>query len=266
MADNGFDVYACPQCKGRLQQQPNALSCAACERAYPFIDRIPDFLLVRPRENANPILRNIDKIGKLAWIYERIWYPIFLNLVGGWHAFALKDIIAYAREKMLPVKGLVLDVATGPGTYGRRVAGAERTVYGVDLSMDMMRVGQTYVRREGVTNMHFSRSDVESLPFGDGLFDGCFTCGSLHLFPDTLKALTEIGRTLKTGATLVVFTFAFNERGILKYEAIRELLRRRTHLKVFELPALEETLGKAGFEQFEPVLKGAILLFTARKR
>jgi ubiquinone/menaquinone biosynthesis C-methylase UbiE/uncharacterized protein YbaR (Trm112 family) len=267
MTGNPFDLYVCPKCKGKLQQQPNTLHCHACQRTYPVTNDIPDFLLVRPRESTNPMLHNIEKVGKLAWIYEtKLWYPFILNLYGGWHALTFEDLIAYAHEKMLPVKGLVLDVATGTGTYGRRVAGAQRTVYGIDISLDMMHVGQAYVKREGVTHMYFSRAEVEALPFGDCCFDGCLTCGSLHLFPDTLKALTEISRTLKSGAPLVVFTFTWGETGILKYEWMRRRILRGRSLRVFELPDLQRLLDKAGFEQFEPQIRGSILMFTARKR
>ena len=263
MAENAFDLCVCPLCKGTLKRQGQTMSCTACDLHYPFMRGIPDFL--PPYGETIPILRHVGKIGKIALVYERIWYPIFLNMVGGWHTCKLRDIVAYVREKMSTVKGLVLDVATGTGTYGRRVAGAERIVYGIDLSIDMMRVGQVHVRREGVRNMQFLRSDVERLPFSDSLFDGCLLCGSLHLFPDTIKALTEIGRTMKTGAPLAVFTLALNGRGILKYEGMRALFGQRVGLKVFDLPTLEKLAEKAGFEKFEPLLKGAILLFTARK-
>lgn len=42
-------------------------------------------------------------------------------------------------------KGLILDAACGPGTVGRRIASHTRTVYGVDISMGMLRRGVRYV-------------------------------------------------------------------------------------------------------------------------
>ena len=266
MTESLLGLYVCPLCRGMLRQEPGGLACGACGLAYPLIDGIPDFLPASTRGDVNPFLRLAGKIGKLAWVYERLWYPFFLNVIGGLHALTLGDLIAFARQEMLPVRGLVLDAAAGTGTYGRRVADRERTVYCVDLSMDMMRVGQAYARREGVTKIHFSRSPVEQLPFADSLFDGCFTCGSLHLFPDTLKALSEIGRTMKSSAPLVAFTLGRSDTGILKYPGIRRFLRRKALLTVFEPASLEKVLGEAGFEGFRPALKGAVLLFTARKR
>ena len=267
MASDRLAPYVCPRCKGDLQQQANALRCAACQRSYPVADDIPDFLLVRPEASANPILRDIDRLGRLARLYEtRLWYPMVLNLYAGWHMLSFDEIVAYVRERILPVKGLVLDVATGPGTYGRRVAEPQRIVYGIDISTDMLRLGQERVRHEGVTGMHFSRADVEALPFGDGMFDGCITSGSLHLFPDTLKALTEIGRALKSGAPLVVVTFTWSKTGILKHEWVRRRIRERGRMKIFEPSFLEEQLARAGFEQFVPEARGGVLMFAARRR
>jgi SAM-dependent methyltransferase len=268
MTVNSPELYVCPSCKGPLQAQAAALRCPACEREYPIANDIPDFLLVRPEQSPNPILRDITKVGSWARLYETaLWYPVVLAMYGGWGALTFKEIIAYVRKNILPVQGLVLDVATGTATYGRRVASAGRAVYGIDISLDMMAVGQDYVRREGVTDMRFARADVEALPFPGGVFDGCITSGSLHLFPDTLKALTEIGRTMKSGAPLVVLTFTREwKTGIMKHEWVRRHVLARGRIRFFEVSALREFLDRAGFERFEPEPRGGVLLFTARKR
>jgi len=267
MESNPSDRYVCPKCKGELQQQADRLHCAACSRDYPIVNGIPDFLLIRPEESTNPFLHDIDKLGRWARLYETpLWYPLVLTMYAGWGVISFDKIMAYVRQKISPIHGLVIDVATGPGTYGRRVTGNGRIVYGIDISQNMMAVGQEKVQREGLAGMYFSRADVEALPFGDGVFAGGIASGCLHLFPDPLKALTEISRTLKTGALLVVVTFTWNNSGVLKYEWARRRIRERGRMKIFELASLPELLNKAGFEQFEAEVKGGILLFTARKR
>jgi len=260
-----YALYVCPQCKGELASDENILHCPACQRIYPILDGIPNFLLVRPQESSNRILRNIERVDNLARLYEsKLWYPFVLNFYGGLGVMTFERLVAYTRAKMQPVKGLVLDVACGPGTYGRRAAGAEREVYGIDISMGMLRVGQRYVAEAGVTAMHFSRADVEHLPFRDRLFDGCLTCGSLHLFPDTVRALSEIGRTMKPGAPLAVITFTPGKKGMFKYRWAQERVRRRG-FHLFPLGEIERHLSDTGFAQFEPAVYGSLLLFTARK-
>jgi ubiquinone/menaquinone biosynthesis C-methylase UbiE len=221
--------------------------------------------LEKPEETSNAILRNIQSLDKLAGIYEtKLWYPLVLNIYGGFGSITFEGLIENVNENIKPVKGLVLDVATGPGTYGRRIASPNRTVYGIDLSIGMLRRGIEYIAEEQITNMHFSRTNVEQLPFADGLFDGVLCCGSLHLFPDTVRALGEIGRTMKSGAPLVVITFTHGRKGLLKYKWAQDrVYRRGFHL--FPLDEAERCLSETGFEQFEPEVYGSLLLFTARK-
>ena len=267
MVDSPFDLYVCSQCKGTLQPQPTLLHCATCSRDYPIVNAIPDFLLVRPEDSANSILHDINKLGRWAWLYDTsLWYPLVLTMYAGWGVLSFTDILAYVRQAITPVKGLLLDVATGPGVYGRRLAGQGRTVYGIDISLDMMRLGQAKVQQESISGMNFARADVEALPFGDQMFSGGIASGGLHLFPDPHKALLEINRTLQQGAPLVVLTFIWSDCGALKYEWARRRVRDRRRLNVLELAALPELLDKTGFEQFIAEARGGVVLFTVRKR
>ncbi len=266
MTTTPFDRYVCPNCKGPLQRQPNRLWCGICQRTYPILADIPDFLLVHPQETTNPVLQDVASFKKLAPIYETpLWYPLVLKLLGGRHAYSFRELLAYAQGTLSSVKGLVLDVATGTGTYGRHVAGRDCTVYGVDISLDMMRKGQIYLKREHVTDMNFARADVEALPFGDNLFDGCFLCGSLHAFPHTLPALTEISRTLRPGAPMLVTTLTWGQRGITQYAWMRRRLRQQNKVKIFDLASLQQLLAQAGFESCTPQIQGALVAVTARK-
>jgi SAM-dependent methyltransferase len=261
-----LNIYACPGCRGELQRQQDAFRCSSCDRSYRLTGGIPDFLLVRPEESENPVLRDVDKFGKLAAVYETmLWFPLVLRLLGGWHASTLGELVAFARGMMSTVDGCVLDVATGTATYGRHVAGTERTVYGIDISLDMMRKGQAYAIREGVTGMNFSRASADALPFANDTFDGCLLCGSLHTFPDTRSALLEIGRTLKSGAPVWVTSLTWGDSGILKYDWMRRRMVESGKLKIYDVPTLQGILADAGFERIESEVQGSLVSITARK-
>jgi len=257
--NNYFDLYVCPNCKGKLQQKSQVLHCYECRRDYPLDRDMPDFLLVQPQESTNPFLHGFGKI--LAPIYESpIWFPIALKLLGGWDAPSLKDINKLVYDKMSSVEGVILDVATGTGTLGRHIAGTGRIVYGIDISWEMLRKGHDYTKSEGVQNMEFARADGESLPFGNCVFDGCLLCGCLHIFPDTHKILTEVGRTLKPGAPVVVTTVIHGEKGIYSNHQ-----RKPKNMKIFDIQELKKSVYDAGFEHFEPQAHGCLLIFTMRK-
>jgi len=106
---NSFTIYVCPQCKGKLTRQDNSLSCTKCQRAYPILDGIPDFLIEKPETSSDRILRNIEWVDKAARFYEsKLWYPFVLNFYGGRGVMTFERLVAYTWEKMQPVKGLVL--------------------------------------------------------------------------------------------------------------------------------------------------------------
>ena len=260
-------IYACPACKRLLHQEEGVLRCPICFRAYPISEGIPDFILEELSRSADPVLRRMRFIDRMAPIYEtRLWYPIVLNLYGGFHSPSLAQLVSSVSQKVQATKGRVLDIACGPGTFGRRIASPSKEVFGIDVSIGMLRQGAAYAAKEGTPNVHFARARVEALPFEDGLFDAALCCGSLHLFADTVIALREMARVMKPGAILAVFTFVAGRGGILKFRCVREWSLRNHGLHVFDLSEMEQILTTSGFTGFQPEVSGSILTFRARKQ
>jgi hypothetical protein len=110
-----------PDAGGELTREPGLLRCGSCRKDYPVSKGFPDFVLVDPRESANPFLHGFGRI--LAPLYESpLWFPLVLKLLGGWGAPNLGAIVESVRQKLGDVEGRVLDMATGTGTYGRHLA------------------------------------------------------------------------------------------------------------------------------------------------
>jgi SAM-dependent methyltransferase len=258
-------IYACPVCKRLLRQQDSALICVPCSQTFPIKEGIPDFLLEELSRSADPELRRMRFIDRMAGIYEsKLWYPLVLNLYGGLRSPSLTQLIATVTQKVQSANGRVLDIACGPGTYGRRIASPSKEVFGIDVSLGMLRQGAVYIAAEGNPHMHFARARVEALPFGDGLFDAALCCGSLHLFTDTVIALREMARVMMPAAILSVFTFGVGDGGLLKFRRGREWSRRQG-LHAFELSEMERYLTASGFTDFQPEVAGSILTFSARR-
>jgi ubiquinone/menaquinone biosynthesis C-methylase UbiE/uncharacterized protein YbaR (Trm112 family) len=262
MNENRF--YVCPACKGDLAFLADGLRCETCQTTYPLVDGIPDFMPADVRGDANPVVRNVDRVDRIAHVYESAWwYPLVLTIYAGWRKTSLPEIVRVVGEMIHTDGRLILDAACGPATLGRRIVSPAQALYGTDISLGMLRAGQTYAQRERLTNVHFARARVEALPFRPLAFDAAICGGSLHLFPDTVAALREIGRTLKPGAPLAVTTFVAGNGGILRFRRIREHVRSEHRLHVFELPELEDCLAQAGFEGFSPRLFGSFVVFRA---
>jgi len=264
-----YSVYACPTCKRELEPRSGSLHCHACALSYPILDGIPDFIAQNLEHIPDYDLRYIAKrdgsrwLNFLASIYETYLYPPVCNLYGGWHSTSLQELAWNISDIVGPTTGVILDVACGPGTYGRRVASTSRAIYGI-ISLSMLSQGVRYVERDGLPNVHFARARVEALPFASGLFDASICAGSLNHFPDTVLALREINRTMKAGAPLAAMCFVVSNRGLLKYKFMGDRVERIGG-HIFALPDLERHVAEAGFEDFHLRLYGAIVVLSARK-
>ncbi|MGA2367124.1 MAG: class I SAM-dependent methyltransferase [Dehalococcoidia bacterium] len=202
------------------------------------------------------------KMDFLAPIYEsRLFVSILLKLsgIGGGSSRFLSRIASFHSKTLEGIIGSVLDVACGPATYGRRIATPSRNVYGIDISIGMLRQGKAYIERDNVPAVHLARARVEELPFENAVFDGVICSGSLHLFPDTVLSLREIARTMKPGAPLSVQTF------IAGKTMVNRFVQKNSWIHTFELVKLQQYLTEAGFEEFRPEVDGIVLTFSARK-
>jgi len=264
-------LYACPACKQDLEPVHDGFSCRICARTYPIQSGIPEFVLINLEESRNRSLRVIGEkdsrpmLDFLVSAYESCVYPLVCNLWGGWRSTSLKQLAHDVADIVGSRDGVILDAACGPGTYGRRIASASRTVLGVDVSMSMLRQGAHYVEREHIPNVHFARSTVEALPFRAGLFDAAICAGSLNHFSDVLLVLREINRTMKVGAPLAVMCFALINSGLIKYKSIRDRAEKGGG-HIYSVAALERYVIDAGFEDFRPHTYGSVLVFSAHKR
>jgi ubiquinone/menaquinone biosynthesis C-methylase UbiE len=235
------------------------------------VSGIPDFIVVDLEESRNRSLRVVGKndsrplVDFMASVYETWVYPAVCNLYGGWHSTSLEQLAHDVSDIVAARDGVILDVACGPGTYGRRIASASRTILGIDICMSMMRQGAHYVESEHIPNVHFARATVEALPFRVGLFDAAICAGSLNHFSDTVFALREINRTMKVGAPLAVMCFARINSGLMKYKWIREGAEKGGG-HTDSVADLERHVCEAGFEDFRPHAHGSVLVFSARKR
>lgn len=268
-SDDLLGFYVCPACKRGLDKRDNSLGCTRCNRAYAVIGGIPDFLNPIMEQDAGSLVQQIERAdrGYLKWlsgIYEsRFWYPFVIRVYLGKNTTSFSELVRKIQSAVNVDRGRILDAACGPATFGRRAASPDRAVFGIDLSMAMLQKGCEYIAREGISNIHLSRTKVECLPFCDQFFDFAICSGALHLFSDPAAALREIGRTLKPGARLVGLTFINGTGGLLQFPWFRERLRQRGVVHVFEVPELEDDLAQAGFEHFQPQLMGSGIFFSA---
>jgi ubiquinone/menaquinone biosynthesis C-methylase UbiE len=98
----------------------------------------------------------------------------------------------------------ILDVGCGTGVLFdllRRKVGSSGSITGVDFSIEMARVAH---RNFPFENVNVVDADACCLPFVDSVFDMAVTFAAFPHFADQARALQEISRVLKTGATFYI--------------------------------------------------------------
>lgn len=100
--------------------------------------------------------------------------------------------------------GDVLDVASGDGVMAELIAEHARTVSCVDISAKVLAAAG---RRIGaLSNVSFTRADMDALPFADASFDQVFLMHALSYARAPETVLAEVRRCLRPGGRLVIAT------------------------------------------------------------
>ena len=96
---------------------------------------------------------------------------------------------------------LALDVGCGRGAFTRELARRSERVFGIDLSLNMVRVAREQSR--DFSNIDFEIADVMNYDFGDGRFDCIASIATLHHLPQG-ELLPRFARALRPGGVLLV--------------------------------------------------------------
>jgi SAM-dependent methyltransferase len=263
--------YVCPVCKQPLTPTANGLRCKREGVEYPVKNGIVDFVTEDLTKSTSPVLRSVDKLDELAKIYEGpSWYGIMDEVSAEFGLPSLEETAKMLTEIVNATDGLGLDVACGTGFVTRPLAQKMRLVYGIDVSTGMLEKATEYARERGIGNIRFARSRAERLPFPDSLFDGVTCSGALHTFQDTVEALKEMARVMKSGARLGVLTILKQNFSILKkfYERLPSSPfgeEETEALHLFDVEELRSYLSKTGLRGFTYDVYGCSILFHAEK-
>jgi SAM-dependent methyltransferase len=242
----------CPACEAPLTSQADALHCTGCDETVPVVDGIPRF----PAPVEQPASPSV--FDALASIYETpLWFPALYRLTGGPRAPI--DDRATIVEALDVAGGDVLDMACGTGRLTRVLAADAAAVWGIDLSLEMLR----RARRDRYDNVVVARMNAEDLCFEDEAFEGVACGWALHLFADIPTTVAEIHRVLAPDGRVAGTTLSAD--GLLALPATQYGLKQTLGAHVFEREALRDLLLESGFRRVQFERYGAALFFSAAK-
>lgn len=111
--------------------------------------------------------------------------------------------------KHLDIKAddIILDIGCGGGININRMAKHAKKIYGVDYSMDSVKVSREVNRQEIYGGkVEVTHGDVQSLPFDDETFDIVTAFETVYFWPNIEKCFGEVKRVLKPGGIFLIGT------------------------------------------------------------
>jgi demethylmenaquinone methyltransferase / 2-methoxy-6-polyprenyl-1,4-benzoquinol methylase len=157
------------------------------------------------RDAPNPFARRL--FAPLPRRYNRLAAVLSLGQDPRWRAAVVRHI-ATGESK------LILDVACGPCAVTERLARTTSAhVVGLDLSEEMLRMGQHNVREDDLQErVSLVLGRGEELPFADATFDALSFTYLLRYVTDPAATLCELARVVKPGGAIASLEFAVPPR------------------------------------------------------
>jgi SAM-dependent methyltransferase len=109
----------------------------------------------------------------------------------------------------------VLDLGSGGGIdviLSARRVGPTGTVYGVDMTDDMLALARRNAEEAGVRNVHFLKGVIEEIPLAADSVDVVISNCVINLSTDKAAVLAEIGRVLRPGGRVGVSDVVAEDR------------------------------------------------------
>ena len=109
----------------------------------------------------------------------------------------------------------VLDLGSGGGIdvllSGKRV-GPTGTVYGLDMTDEMLELALANAARAGATNVHFLKGLIEEIPLDAASVDVVISNCVVNLSPEKDRVLAEIARVLRPGGRIGISDVVAEDR------------------------------------------------------
>lgn len=217
-----LDVLACPQCCVPLSvitlASGNGYHCATCQKDYPIVDGIPQFIQLQEMTGLNK--RFGQMYNWFSWGY-RAFSVVAFAYIGMCEEAARREV----TDLLEPKCGRVLEVSIGPGVNLPYLAGRPDVgeIYGLDISLGQLFHCREYVAHQG-WDIQLQLGNAEQLPYQDNTFDSVFHLGGINFFNDKQKAIAEMVRVARPGTRILICDE--NEKGAQAYERFLPSFKR----------------------------------------
>lgn len=196
-------IFACPACGEAVTVSiARGIECSACHRSFDCEGGIARLFCANGWDDAK-----LDVTDVIRSFYEGNPFPGYKDLDSAWslRERAGKGIFAHLLDEQIPHGARILDVGCGTGQLSSFLSMRwGRTVFGSDLSLASLRLGQDFKERNHLDNVAFLQMNLFRPAFRQESFDLVICNGVLHHTADPFLGFLSISRLVKRGGYIVV--------------------------------------------------------------
>lgn len=155
---------------------------------------------------------------RIAGTYDRLNHLLSLNIDKRWRRKAVGMLRRQSAVSGQP--SVVLDVAIGTADLTIEILrqGCAGQVRGIDLSRQMMAIGEQKVRKAGYgERVAFDYGSAQAMPYADASYDIVTCAYGVRNFADMDEGLREMYRVLKPGGQLMILEFSYPTNPLIRW-------------------------------------------------
>jgi 2-polyprenyl-3-methyl-5-hydroxy-6-metoxy-1,4-benzoquinol methylase len=169
---------------------------------YPVEEGIPRLYVPTdgPVTNVQAVLETVKQF------YEKTPFPNYDHFDDRRAFFEKAGARLFARllNEQIPYDAKVLEVGCGTGQLSNYLAMAHRSVLGVDLCLNSLRLAHKFKTEQGLDNATFAQMNLFRPGLKDGFFDYVITNGVLHSTHNCREAYLRVSKLVKPGGYFIV--------------------------------------------------------------
>jgi len=194
-------LFRCPKCAGAIDIGTDGVTCSACGEAFELSDGIP--LLFWPNDQH---ASKKDVTDAVRAFYEETPFPNYddFDSVTSLIEKARRGLYARLLDEQIPLGARVLECGCGTGQLSNFLSIAGRTVFGTDICLNSLKLGQAFRAKNDLRSVQFVQMNLFRPVFPPGTFDVVVCNGVLHHTADPALGFQSIASLVKPGGYILV--------------------------------------------------------------
>lgn len=216
------NTFYCPNCRLALKKS-TIYKCSSCKLSFSVDSNIP--LLFSPNEDWGISQKDVTEVVKQ--FYEKTPFPNYEGIDSVWtlREKAERGIYIKLLNEQISKKATILEAGCGTGQLSN-ILGSHwnRNVFGADMCLNSLKLGESFRKKNKISNTTFVQMNIFKPIFKDESFDYVISNGVLHHTSNPYLAFQTLARLVKKGGYIIIGLY--NTYGRLPTD-IRRILYRR---------------------------------------